>query len=200
MTDLPIDPATNLDPHADKYNDPRARITKRGIWLGIAVAMFGIIGAAASIYGRRTRLGETTRFWGQETITALQLGEKIELIAKRGVEFPMVELSGTPGLGHLRRALLDERTYDWQTESAATVLSKSSENVDEFCVTLRVTDPTAHRVGTVDIDIDITSGWVGPSDEAHCVQVAARKRSGLRNFLSTIMHKERQRYDMRDSE
>ena len=31
MTDKAIDSGSNLDPHADKYNDPRVQITRRGL-------------------------------------------------------------------------------------------------------------------------------------------------------------------------
>ncbi len=200
MTDTSIDPTGAQEPHPDKYNDPRAKITRRGTLIGMGVVLFGVVGAAASIYGRRTRLGETTRFWGPETILALQLAERIEMLPRRGSEFEAVELSRMPGLGHLRRMLLDERSFDWQTETEKSVLSQSSENQPEFCLMLRLTDPTAHRFETVEIDIDLASGWVGPSDAEKCIQVVARKRTGLQHFLKTIMDKEQNRYDMRQQQ
>jgi hypothetical protein len=229
MTDPLIDTTTSVDPHADKYNDPRAKITGRGIGMGLAVILLGIVGAAASIYGRRTRLEESTRFWGDETILALQLGERVRLLPNRGREFDPVELSGMPGLGHLRHSLLDQRSFDWDTEedrpvvNAATDEPKVTERPDaaeklnvaeltgaaeqagaapeedsgEFCVTLNITDPTGRRFDEVNIDLDLVNGWVGHSDEAHRVRFAERKRSALRHFLETIMHKEKNRYDLR---
>ena len=197
MTDQSIDPTISPDPHADKYNDPRARITGRGILMGLAVVVLAVVGAAASIYGRRTRLQESTRFWGDETILALQLGERVRLLPKRGRQFVPVELSGMPGLGHLRRTLLDERSFDWATEQDRPVVSGpvggEVETGDtpsgEFCVTLNITDPTGKRFDVVNIDLDLAEGWVGHSDEAPRVRIARRKRSGLRHFLETIMNK-----------
>lgn len=196
------DADTRLDPHADKYNDPRAQFTRRGIALGLAVIVFGILGAIASIYGRRTRLEKTTEFWGPETILALQLGERIELLPRLGKEFPPVELTGTPGLGHLRRSLLDERSFDWTTvddNPAATnaVAASSRADVEPYVVTLRLTDPTGQRFDEVTIDLDLRDGWAGHSDQSPSVQFAERKRSGLRNFLETIMSKKIDRYDLR---
>lgn len=213
MTDDSIDPYDNetprqtdasrvqpSDPHADKYNDPRARITRRGILMGLAVLVLGIIGAAASIYFRRTRLGETTRFWGQETITALQLAERMQLLPLVAGDFEPVELTATPGLGHLRRALLDERNFDWQTEETASVAGDCSKRTTDGppCVQIRLTDPTAHRVGTIEIDIDLAEGWVGPSDGSRRVRATTWVQPKLRNYLATIMTVQQQRYDHRE--
>ncbi|MGC6551623.1 MAG: hypothetical protein ACON5D_19910, partial [Rubripirellula sp.] len=62
---------TAEDPHADKYNDPRVQITRRGIAIAIGVGLFGIAGAAVSIVGRSTQLEKTSQFWGEKTILAL---------------------------------------------------------------------------------------------------------------------------------
>ena len=67
------------DDHADKYNDPRVKITKRGMLLGAVVVVFGIAGAAFSIWARRTKLEQTTNFWGPNVVEALQLAEEVEL-------------------------------------------------------------------------------------------------------------------------
>jgi hypothetical protein len=197
MTNPSIDPADRAEPHADKFNDPRAQITRRGVLIGMAVILFGVIGAAASIYGRRTRLQQTTQFWGEETILALQLGERMELQPARGKDFPVVNLSGMPGLGHLRRTLLDERNFDWDTRCDETVQSKVAGQAEPLCITLQITDPTAHRVGTVRIDLDLVDGWVGHEDVPRAVRISERKRSGVRHFLVTIMDMEPLRYDDR---
>ena len=127
-------------------------------------------------------------------------GRRIALVCRTpGRDFPDVELTGTPGLGHLRRALLDERNFDWPSETTdATVLAKSAGQDEEFIVTLRLTDPTAKRFETVQIDIDLNTGWIGHVDQSHCVRFAERKRSGLKHYLVTIMNKEKNRYDMRE--
>jgi hypothetical protein len=206
MSDTSIDPsdddnlASASGRHADKYNDPRVSITRRGILLGIAVAGLGVAGAATSIYLRRTRLEQTTRFWGPETITALQLGERMQLLPRGGQEFEPVELTATPGLGHLRRALLDERNFDWETETDGSVLEKCEKPISESpkCVQLLITDPTAHRFSTVEIDLDLNGGWVGPSDGSGRVRATEWVRPKLRNFLTTIMDVEQKRYDFRE--
>lgn len=209
MNDQSSDPVENsspdrhsaADPHADKYNDPRASITMRGIWIGLAVTVFGIVGAAGSIYARKTRLEQTTRFWGEETITALQLAERIELLPCGNSDFRPVELTATPGLGHLRRALLDERSFDWESESsdaASDMCQPPQPDEPPNCVQLRLTDPTAHRVGTVEIDLDLATGWVGPSDGSRRVQVTEWVQPKLRNYFATIINVEQLRYDLRD--
>lgn len=113
--------------HVDKYNDPRAQITRRGVLMGVAVAVLAVFGAAGSIYARKVPLEKSTDFWGQDTITALQLAERIELLPRGNETFSRVELTTTPGLGHLRRALLDQRNYDWA--------SIDSQSVADTCLT-----------------------------------------------------------------
>lgn len=209
MNDNSIDPQSETvpgqapgqaQPHADKYNDPRAKITARGIWLGVAVFVLGIIGAAASIYARKTQLEQSTRFWGQETITALQLAERMELLPRGTSQFEPVELTATPGLGHLRRTLLDQRSYAWQTECDRAARENCDTGISEKlgCVQLRLTDPTAHRVGVIEIDLDLDGGWVGPSDGSRRVKTTEWIRPKLQNFLNTIVTVEQKRYDFRD--
>jgi hypothetical protein len=210
MTDSPIDPGDRSDSqsvrvdspalHADKFNDPRVRVTPRGVLLGFAVLLLGILGAAASIAMRRTRLEQTTRFWGQETITALQLGERMELRSRGGSRFEPVELTATPGLGHLRRALLDERNFDWQSESTGSALESCPQEDSGMlqCIQLRLTDPTAHRFAAVEIDMDLASGWVGPSDGSRRVRTLKRVQPKLHNYFKTIINVQQKRYDLRD--
>ncbi|MEM8672161.1 MAG: hypothetical protein AAGG48_31895 [Planctomycetota bacterium] len=193
------------DQHADKYNDPRAQITRRGILIGVIVVLIGIAGSLGSIYARKTQLEESTRFWGEETITALQLGERIELLPVGGSDFRPVELTATPGLGHLRRALLDERHYEWDSETDRPALeycgnAKVGEDEDEFteCVRLRLTDPTGGRFETIEIDIDLGEGWIGPSDGSRRVKATSYVQPKLRNYFKTIVNVEQLRYDMRE--
>lgn len=193
--------AQNADPHYDKRHDPRAKITKRGVLLGLAVVVFGILGAAGSIYARKTRLEQTTRFWGQETITALQLAEKIQLRSNGESDFEPVDLTGTPSLGHLRHALLDERSFDWNTESAGSVAEmcqKPTAGQKIACVRIRLTDPTAKRVGTIDIDLDLAGGWIGPANGSCRVQATEWVRPKLNKYFQTIVNVQRLRYDLRN--
>ncbi|MGI9468133.1 MAG: hypothetical protein ACR2OA_13515 [Rubripirellula sp.] len=186
--------------HLDKYSDPRAKITRSGVLLGIGVLILGICGAALSIYARKTKLEQTTKFWGPETITALQLAEKIELRPIGSSDFEPVDLSGTPSLGHLRHALLDERGFDWNTESAgaaADMCQKPPKEEVVSCIRLRLTDPTAKRIGTIDLDLDLVGGWVGPSDGSKRVQATQWVRPKLMNYFQMIVNVERLRYDQR---
>lgn len=198
MNDSSID--TTTDGHDDKYNDPRARITPRGIGIGIAIVLLGIVGAVASIYARKTSLEETTRFWGEETILALQLAERLEMLPRGQESFEPVDLAGTPGLGHLRHRLLDDRNYDWESETSASVAECCGEVFDDRlgCIQLRLTDPTAKRIGTVDIDLDLEGGWVGPSDGSRRVKTTDWVKPKLQNYFKTIRSVEQKRYDLRE--
>ena len=189
------------DLHIDKYSDPRAKITRSGVLLGIGVLVLGICGAALSIYARKTKLEQTTRFWGPETITGLQLAEKIELRPIGSSSFDPVDISGTPSLGHLRHALLDDRGFDWNTESsgaAAEMCQKPPEEGGVSCVRLRLTDPTANRIGTIDLDLDLVGGWVGPSDGSKRVQATEWVRPKLLSYFQMIVNVQRLRYDQRE--
>ena len=196
MTDTTNDPE-RVDPHADKYNDPRAKITRRGVLLGVAVAVLGCIGAGLSIYARKTRLTQSRQFWGDATITALQLGERIQMKSIGQREFDPVELTATPGLGHLRHALLDERNYDWSTVQKSG-FADTCGNEESFCVQLRLTDPTAHRFEPVEINLDLKTGWIGPSDGSS--RVKSKKTKALEKFLGTLVTVEQLRYDLRSDE
>lgn len=189
------DPPENdsaADPHADKYDDPRVSITRRGVLIGIGVVLFGIAGSALSIYSRRTRLKQSRAYWGDETITALQLGERIQMLSRSGRKFKEVELTATPGLGHLRHALLDERNYDWDSQQSVG-MSETCDGADAYCLELVLTDPTAHRFQPVRISLDLNEGWVGPSDGA--TRVKTKKRTALKNFLETLITVQQRRYD-----
>jgi hypothetical protein len=187
--------------HADKYHDPRVSITKRGILLGLGVLLFGVAGAALSIYGRKTQLEQSTKFWGLETITALQLAERIELLPRGSSQFDRVELSGTPGLGHLRHILLDERSYDWSSQGVGSALQGCGEasTASPDCVQLRLTDPNAKRVGVIEIDLDLRGGWVGPGDGSRRVRTDSRVQPKLANYVATIVSVQQKIYDFRDA-
>ena len=189
------------DLHRDKYADPRVKITRNFILAVIGVVILGICGSALSIYARRTKLEQTTRFWGPETITALQLAEKIQLRPIGSSNFEPVDLSGTPSLGHLRHALLDERGFDWNTETSGSVskmCQKPADKAEITCVRLRLTDPTANRIGTIDLDLDLTGGWVGPSDGSKRVQATEWVRPKLEKYFQMIVNVQRLRSDQRD--
>ena len=186
-----------VDDHADKYNDPRVQITRRGVLMCVGVLILGMIGSAASIYARKTKLEKTREFWGDDTITALQLGERLQMDSIGGLEFSTVELTAAPGLGHLRHALLDERSYDWKT-AADQPIGDKCQGEDSKCVRLKITDPTANRFEPIEICIDLNEGWVGPSDGSRCVQTTPRVKPALGKFLVQLITLQQKRYDVRD--
>ena len=194
MSDLENEPELL---HADKYNDPRVKITRRGVMMGIGVVLLGIIGSAASIYARKTRLEKSRAFWGDDAITALQLAERIQMDAVCGYDFDTVELTATPGLGHLRHALLDERSYAWESTDSQHGMDMCVDGQDSRCVQLRLTDPTAHRFPPIAITVDIDGGWVGPSNGSKRVQTTPRVRPALGKFLQTLITVQQKRYDFR---
>ena len=137
--------SSQQDDHADKYNDPRARITKRGLMLGLVVIFLGVVGSGLSIWARRTKLEKTTPFWGPQAIEALQLAEEVELISVLGSANETAEpvrLSGMPGLGHLRHTLLDDRSYAWESVREQPIHERFET---ETCMMLRLTDPSENR-------------------------------------------------------
>lgn len=190
-------PSISLDPHADKYNDPRVKITRRGVMLGVLVTLLGIVGAAASIYARKTRLEKTTKFWGEEIITAFQLGEKIFLRPLAGRDFKEVDLTRAPGIGHLRRLLLDERNYDWTTV-AEKPISEACSGSEPYCVQLKFTDPTGHRFQDVHVNVDLKGGWLGSTDADDSVRISERKQNALKKFLEQLVNFQEQRAGYRE--
>lgn len=176
---------------------PRA-LTPRGVAIVIALLIFAVAMAAASVYLRRTRLEKTRAFWGPETIRALQSGETLRLIIPPGSplleESPRDEgasaaggvtadLSGSPGLGHFRHALLDERHYDWSTEQAVAIDEVDVAN-PEF-VTVELTGPPADIVPSR-LQLELSQGWVGPADGESSVRLTRRVRPAIRNFVVTL--------------
>ncbi|MEO1524069.1 MAG: hypothetical protein AAFX06_01475 [Planctomycetota bacterium] len=189
---------TSQDDHADKYNDPRAQITKRGLMLGGLVVVLGIGGAALSIWARRTHLEKTTPFWGPKVIEALQLAEEFELVpslAAADGEVENVRLSGMPGLGHLRHTLLDDRSYLWDSVLEQPI---SDRIESEPCMLLRLTDPTAKRFPETRIVIALDSGWVGLEDENQQVQLSERFREALPTYLKRVANYEPLRSEVRE--
>lgn len=169
--------------------------------LGVALAVVAVLVAFASVYARRTQLEQTTAFWGEETIQALQLSSQVtlRLAPEPGTEaaeetLEVTELTGTPGLGHLRHALLDQRHYQWPTRTAAPVRALPAEN-SRFA-TLTFSDPFG-QFATATIDLELNGGWVGPAAGNQRVQLAARVQPAVRHFLVTINNAQQAHYDQR---
>lgn len=182
--------------HADKYGDPRARVTARGVWLGLALLVAAAVFAGLSIHARRTRLAKSTEFWGETTIKALQLADQVHLLPAGDTPLEPVELTAVPGLGHLRRALLDERHFLWQTASDQPVSDKCRAE-EALCVRLRLADPSGQRVPPTEILLELNEGWVGPADGSKRVRANPRVQRALRYQLMTWMNVQPEHYDLR---
>jgi len=170
-------------------------ITGCGILLGLGVLLFAAFFAVASIYARRTRLEKTREVFGDDTITALQLADQVHLLPGEGQDFEPVELTGTPGLGHLRRALLDERHYQWDTLQSGTVGAAGGDKAIRF--TLELADPTGKRVPVIRIPMELTEGWIGTPDGTRRVRVNDRVRPALRHQLVMLQKKSPKTFDRR---
>ena len=183
--------------HADKYNDPRVRITARGLVLGACVILLGILGSAFSIWARRTKLEKSTAFWGEEVIAALQLSEEVELVPKLGTEpkAEAVRLSGMPGLGHLRHTLLDDRSYQWESMREQPM---SEFVASEQCMMLRLSDPSVERFPEARIVIALESGWVGLDQGVQRVRLSERFRKAVPAFLTRVANYEPLRAEVRE--
>lgn len=186
--------------HADKYNDPRAKVTRRGVLIGVGVVLLGIAGSALSIWARRTHLERTTAFWGEDVIRAFQLSEELEMIIDPGAgdaDTEPVRLSGMPGLGHLRHVLLDDRSYAWGTIENQPVTERIGHSE---CMMLQFRDPSARRFPDTQIVIDLQGGWLGDAAGLQQVQLKDRFRTALPSYLKRIANYEPIRVERREGE
>ncbi|OYP37500.1 hypothetical protein [Rhodopirellula sp. MGV] len=184
------------DPHSDKYNDPRVKITKRGILLGLFVIAFGIVGGGLSIWARRTKSEQTTKFWGEQVVTAFQLAEEIELFPPPnddGEPVASVRLSGMPGLGHLRHMFLDDRSYDWDS----VVDEGFNHEPQSELIVLKWSDPTGNRFPEFKVAVDPLDGWVGVLPGKAKVRLNERFREAVPSYLKQIADFEPQRVENR---
>lgn len=185
---------------------PVIPITRRAVLAGVAVTVLAVVVALASVYARRTRLEKTTEFWGPDTIAALQLSPHVTLYLDPPPASPddpaarqprVSDLTNTPGLGHLRHALLDERHYEWQTRTAASV--RSLRSAETWFATLTFSDPRGVYPDAT-IELELSDGWVGPGGTPDRVQLIPRARPAVRHFLKTISNAQQAHYDRRQAE
>ncbi len=191
---------SQIDDHSDKYSDPRARITRRGVLIGLGVAVAATAGAALSIWSRRTRLEKSTAFWGPDVILAFQLAEEVELLSTPDSD--PVRLSGMPGLGHLRHVLLDERSYRWESETEGSIRDHLEQSPPKkgSVMTLQFRDPTASRFPDTRIVINLDDGWVGDESASRRVQLNERFRKAMPNYLRQIKDYEPIRSENREQD
>ncbi len=177
---------------------PKIPITRRGIWIGVGMFVLSIVAAAASIHFRRTQLELTTRFWGADTIKAMQLGPIVTLAFDSDAEKMPVDLTGTPGLGHLRHALLEQKHYLWNTEEPLAVDALTTP--DAKFATVVFSDPREDekvRIPTATIRFELQGGFVGTSDGSRRVQLTDRVKPSVRHFLTVIRNAQQFRSDFR---
>ncbi len=187
----------------------------------LVVIAFGGVAAVASVYFRRTQTEKTTEFWGPAGITAFQLAPMVKLEILDGKEPGEVDLTGMPGLGHLRHALLEQRHYEWETESAesmeartATTSSQAAQAEGEpaesaaekpLLAELTFWDPRKPTelppdmpvIQTTTVLLELNEGWVGPSAGQRSVRLNERSRPAVRHFLTTMRNVKQARYDDR---
>lgn len=178
---------------------PRTPITARAIWMGIAIFLSSIVVAGSSIYFRRTQLELTTRFWGPDAIRAMQLAPKVTLEFDEQNGSNQIDLSGTPGLGHLRHALLEQRHYLWETEVPASIEGLDAPTAKR--ATLIFSDPQGDPgtpIPTAVIRLELAGGWVGTQDGSRRVQLIERAQPAVRHFLTTLRNVQQARSDARD--
>ncbi len=184
----------------------------------IAVICLGMVGAVASVYFRRTQLEKTREFWGEPGVLAFQLAPIVKLEFNDGKEPASVDLTGTPGLGHLRHALLEQRHYEWDTQQAVAVQahtgSDSSAQTEDAAnpsaeppklARLTFSDPRLPAelppempvLQPTTVVLELNSGWVGPAEDAKSVRLNERARPAVKHFLTTMRNVKQARYDDR---
>ncbi len=185
----------------DWVDHPQIPITRRAVWIGIAIFFSSIVVAGASIYFRRTHLEQTTRFWGPDAIKSMQLAPFVSLEFDTDPGREPVDLSRTPGLGHLRHALLEQRHYLWDTETAAAVddLTTPEAKFAKLVFWDSRLDETV-RVPTAIIRLELQGGWVGTADGTRRVQLTERAQPAVRHFLTTLRNVKQARADLRKDE
>jgi hypothetical protein len=170
--------------------------TRRWLLIVVGLTAIGIMGAAASVVLRRTQLGRTTAFWGAEVIRTLQRSDEFRLTIpaagplqwKTESEDGSVDLSDTPGIAHLRHALLDERHYRWDSvreEPIEQVIAQLPQ-AEWVTLQLRGTPPELRNeppLQDVEFQIELTEGWIGRQGDPHSVQMTERVRTAVRHNL-----------------
>jgi len=162
---------------------------------GIAIVLVGLVVAIAAPYVRRTQTELTTKFWGADAIRSMQLGPYVKLHFDSDGDKDPVDLTSTPGLGHLRHALLDQRHYLWETEQAESI--ESLQTPDAKYATLIFSDPRTDpnvKIPTLEVRLELQGGWVGTHDGSRRVQLTERAQPAVRHFLTLLRNAQQLRY------
>jgi hypothetical protein len=187
-------------------NDPAQvrLLTLKGLGITMAIAIFAVVVAFASIYARRTPMEKTRDFFGDDALKAIQLGEQLRieipagspminadapLAVIRGDGSQIADLSGSPGLGHFRHALLNQRHYDWDSITDRGVEEIEIPDRELVFVEIEGRSPDAPPVPMpititpTRLVMELTEGWVGVVGVRRAVRMTERVRTGMRNFI-----------------
>jgi len=176
-------------------DQPRIEFSRTMVWIGFGIFVLAIAIALGSIYFRRTQLEQSRRFLGDDVIRAIQLAPFVSLEFDADKTDVPIDVTGTPGLGHLRHALLDERHYDWTTEIPQGIESVTTENPVFATLTFydpRIDSPDHVTAGTV--RLELAGGWVGTIDGTKRVQLISRAQPAVENFLTMLRNYQQNRY------
>lgn len=178
--------------------------TVRGALIALGILVFAIAMTAGSIYMRRTPLEKTTEFFGPDAIKAIQLGEQLRIVIPAessmvNAEAPMAVIredgsqianfTGSPGLGHFRHALLNQRHYDWTSVVPGPVDQLEIPDRELVYVEIEGRSPDAPPVPMpieivpIRLVLELTEGWVSLDGGEKSVRMTERVRTGMRNFI-----------------
>jgi hypothetical protein len=184
--------------------DPRAPrlVTWRNAMIALAILLLGIGLTAASVYLRQPQLEKTRRFLGDSALRALQLGSVFEVglwaepdngasvKSLDGGEILWTDLSDSPGVAMFRRALLDERHYDWssQREEGVSAVAVAEPQYALVRVSGEIPKTAVSRREPIEPQlflIELSEGWMGRWQQPGAVQFTDRVRPAVRNFVLT---------------
>lgn len=181
-------------------------LTVRGFAIAFAIGIFAVAMAVGSIWVRRTPMEKTTQFFGSEIIKAIQSGENLIIVLPAGS--PLIDeqfaemiaepdgsqeanLSGSPGLGHFRHALLNQKHYDWTSQVEENVESLAISDPEYIYVRIEGRDANAKpvpmpiEIAPTKLVLELTEGWVGIAGQSGAVRLTERVRTAMRNFIET---------------
>ncbi|WP_153556222.1 hypothetical protein [Roseimaritima sediminicola] len=183
---------------------------RRGWWVLFALGLLavGVVGAALSVKLRRTQTEHTSQFFGEDAVAALQSSRHFRLtmppLDEAGeaepteAEFPEdaaepVDLADIPGVSHLRRALLDQRSYDWDTrrsEDIDSLVADSAPSARWATIVLDGEVPHRPPITPTTFRLDLTNGWVGVPGRSGSVRLTGRVQRAVRSKLSAMYNVE----------
>jgi len=169
----------------------------------LAIALFAVVVTAASVYIRRPQVEKMRQFLGAGAVQALQLGTQFEIglyvegtpVAAGDVDW--TDLSGSPGLGLFRKALVSDGHFRWELQEQESLQSLELTNPRYAIVKISGEIPdsptsVAAPLEPVQILLELNSGWMGPLKGTGAVPFTDRVRPAIRNFIDTRKDANRQ--------